>query len=316
MQRTGCQQLSAAEPRQAWLESAAGICEVTTRIIAIGWVRSHESPGATRHSIHGSDVSASRPRATAAMRRRFRGAAICGTCALIASEPARPTGAGRFAGTKERKPKARDGASSARAWPTSLTTKCRHHGASICVTHPLHARARLVLADEKTAEYSEHVADGLGRGLAERLAWHHDEEPGGSEPLRPIPCRGTGCGQVSQRRAYVGAGRCHAVAGAVLRRQEGTNFLDHRWGRIRRWRSPDTSGLDPRPPRPGAWRRRPALCKTDRQQSYLFGPVSPARAKTRHNGRPICGCRTSRNEVLPLIAGPRTTSMTYWEEEG
>ena len=27
------------------------------------------------------------------------------------------------------------------------------------------------------------------------------------------------------------------------------------------------------------------------------GQVSPAKAKTRHNGRPICGCRTSRNEV-------------------
>ena len=39
-----------------------------------GWVRSHASPGATRHLIHGSDVCASQPRATAAMRRRFHGA--------------------------------------------------------------------------------------------------------------------------------------------------------------------------------------------------------------------------------------------------
>ena len=100
------------------------------------WVRKHGSPGATRHSIHGLDVYASRPRATAAMRQRFHGAtargAICGTQARTASERARPTGAGRSGGTNARKPKARDGGSSARAWPTSLTTKRRRHGASIC----------------------------------------------------------------------------------------------------------------------------------------------------------------------------------------
>jgi hypothetical protein len=33
------------------------------------------------------------------------------------------------------------------------------------------------------------------------------------------------------------------------------------------------------------------------------GRVSPARAKTPHNGRPICGCRTSRNKVLPAHRG-------------
>src|SRR5262249_27242335 len=105
-----------------------------------GWVLSHESPGATRHSIRGLDACASRRRATTAMRRRFHGAtggatvrgAICGTCKLIVSERARPTGAGHFAGTNARKPKARDGASFVRAWPTSLTIKYRHHGASIC----------------------------------------------------------------------------------------------------------------------------------------------------------------------------------------
>ena len=104
------------------------------------WVRPHKLPGVTRHSIHGSDVCASRPRATAAMRRGSHGATggatargeICGTSALTASERAQPTGAGRCAGANARKPQARDGVSSVRAWLTFLTTKCRHHGASIC----------------------------------------------------------------------------------------------------------------------------------------------------------------------------------------
>jgi hypothetical protein len=51
--------------------------------VVFPWVRSHESLGATRHSIHGSGVCPSRPRATAATRRRFHGAtaggATCGT---------------------------------------------------------------------------------------------------------------------------------------------------------------------------------------------------------------------------------------------
>ena len=38
-------------------------------------------------------------------------------------------------------------------------------------------------------------------------------------------------------------------------------------------------------------RREPAITR--------FGQVSPARAKTRHNGRPICGYRNSRSEVVP-----------------
>ena len=49
-----------------------------------------------------------------------------------ASERAQPTGAVRSAGTNARRPKVRDGASFVRAWPMSLTIKCRHHGASIC----------------------------------------------------------------------------------------------------------------------------------------------------------------------------------------
>jgi hypothetical protein len=40
-----------------------------------------------------------------------------------------------------------------------------------------------------------------------------------------------GCGQIPRRRAYVGAGRCRVVADAAFsRRQDGSNFLDHRWG--------------------------------------------------------------------------------------
>jgi protein gp37 len=57
--------------------------------------------------------------------------AICGTSALTASEQAQPTGAGHSAGTNARKPEAGGGASSARAWPMSLTTKCRHHGVDL-----------------------------------------------------------------------------------------------------------------------------------------------------------------------------------------
>ena len=88
-------------------------------------LEANQAPGATRHSIHGSDVCASRARATGAMRRRFRGAtdgatargAICGTYALIAGERARPTGAGRCAGTNARKPQA------GRLGPANVTGK-------------------------------------------------------------------------------------------------------------------------------------------------------------------------------------------------
>src|SRR6516164_7863470 len=118
-----------AEPYEATARTTGDRMGAITRIA-----------GATLHSIRGLDVCASRRRATAAMRRRFHGAtggatirgAICGTYALTASKRARPTGADRFAGTNACKPRARDGASFVRAWPTSLTTKCRHHGASIC----------------------------------------------------------------------------------------------------------------------------------------------------------------------------------------
>ena len=33
------------------------------------------------------------------------------------------------------------------------------------------------------------------------------------------------------------------------------------------------------------------------------GQVSPAKARTRHNGRPICGCRNFRHKVFPLLVG-------------
>ena len=47
---------------------------------------------------------------------------------------------------------------------------------------------------------------------------------------------------------------------------------------------------------------------TDRLKSAAItrsGQLSPARAKTRHNGRPICGCRNSRSEVLPAHRAAR-----------
>jgi hypothetical protein len=33
------------------------------------------------------------------------------------------------------------------------------------------------------------------------------------------------------------------------------------------------------------------------------GQVSPAKARTRHNCRPICGCRNFRHEVFPRLVG-------------
>jgi hypothetical protein len=33
--------------------------------------------------------------------------------------------------------------------------------------------------------------------------------------------------------------------------------------------------------------------------NHALGQMSPARAKTRHNGRPICEYRISRNEAFP-----------------
>ena len=53
------------------------------------------------------------------------------------------------------------------------------------VADPLDARARMVPAHEKTAEHPRYAADRLGRGLAERLAWHHDGKPRGSESPHP-----------------------------------------------------------------------------------------------------------------------------------
>src|ERR1700738_4696063 len=60
------------------------------------------------------------------------------------------------------------------------------------VTHPLDARARLVLVDEKTPEHPRHAADRLGRGLAACLAWHHDGEPRGGKAPHPAPRRDAG----------------------------------------------------------------------------------------------------------------------------
>src|SRR5262249_48343552 len=97
---SGKDRFAQIEPRQTLLYAfrLSTILDVSPETADVfGWVLSHESPGATLHSIHGLDVCASRRRATAAMRRRFHGAtggatirgAICGTCALIASERAR-----------------------------------------------------------------------------------------------------------------------------------------------------------------------------------------------------------------------------------
>src|SRR6516225_5145109 len=45
------------------------------------------------------------------------------------------------------------------------------------------------------------------------------------------------------------------------------------------------------------------------------GQLSPARAKTRHNGRSICGCRNSRSEVLPAHRAARAQTIEYpWRD--
>jgi len=115
--------------------------------------------------------------------------------------------------------------------------------ARFVVTDPLDTCARLVPAHEETAKHPRHATGGLGRWLAPCLAWHHDREPRGSQSPHPAPCHNPGCGQVPQRGAHDRASRYCAVAGPASSRHEGTNFLDHRWGRIRRRRPPDASGL-------------------------------------------------------------------------
>ena len=169
------------------------------------------------------------------------------------------------------------------------------------VTDPLDARARLVFADEKTAKPRRHAADRLGRGLAARLAWHHGGEPRGSQSPHPAPCRDPGGGQVSQRRADGRAGRSHAVADAALSRQEGANFLDHRW---RRSQAAALARCTPIGSEACATRCLPPAPSSSSSRSAAItrsGQVSPARAKTPHNGRPICGYRNSRSEVLPIM---------------
>ena len=72
-----------------------------------------------------------------------------------------------------------------------------------------------------------------------------------------------------------------APAGAALSRREGTNFLDHRWRRVRRRRSPDASRLGPRPPRPGARRWRQTIREAGRQQSH---PLAECQRQGRRPG--------------------------------
>src|SRR5215831_16400119 len=93
------------------------------------------------------------------------------------------------------------------------------------VTDPLDARARLVFTYEKTAEYPRHAAERLGRGLAARLAWHHDGEPRGSQSPHSSSCCDPSTAQVPQRRTHARTGRSRALARGPLSRQEGTNFM-------------------------------------------------------------------------------------------
>jgi len=287
-----------AEPYEATARTTGDRMGAITRIA-----------GATLHSIRGLDVCASRRRATAAMRRRFHGAtggatirgAICGTYALTASKRARPTGADRFAGTNACKPRARDGASFVRAWPTSLTTKCRHHGASIC-GHSFARRPRSIGSCSRrgrrtSATCCRQIGARAGRtsGLGPRRRTKR------KQIAAPAPCRDPGGGQVPQRRAHVGAGGSRSVAGAALSRHEGTNFLDHRWGRIRRRCTLDASGLAPRPPRPGAHRRRQALRETDRQQSRALAKCHRQRRRPGPMAGRFAGARLPAMKFFPRI---------------
>ena len=54
------------------------------------------------------------------------------------------------------------------------------------VAHPLDAGARLVVANENTAEHPRHAADRLERGLAARLPWHHDQKPREGQSPHPL----------------------------------------------------------------------------------------------------------------------------------
>jgi hypothetical protein len=49
----------------------------------------------------------------------------------------------------------------------------------------------------------------------------------------------------------------------------------------------------------------PALSSSSIRSAAITrsGQVSPAKARTRHNGRPICGCRNFRHKVFPLLVG-------------
>ena len=165
------------------------------------------------------------------------------------------------------------------------------------VADSLDTRTRLVPADEKAAEHPRHAAGGLGRGLAACLARRHDGEPAGSQSPHPAPRRDPGGGKISQHRAHGGAGRCRALAGATLRRQEAAHFLDHRRGRIlaaapaRCIRvGSAASATRCTPPAPGSSSSRSAAITRS-------GRVLRAKARTRRNGRSICGCRTFLTEA-------------------
>jgi hypothetical protein len=101
--------------------------------------------------------------------------------------------------------------------------------------------------------------------------------------------------------AHGGASRCRGVARASLARQESANFLDHRRGRVRRRRSPDASGLGPRPPRPGARRRRQALREADRQQSCALAKCHRQGRRSGTMAGRLAGAGISAIKSFPLI---------------
>ena len=259
------------------------------------------------------------------MRRRFHGAtdgatargAICGTQAPTVSERARSTGAGRFAGTNARRPKARNRGSPVRAWPTSLTTKYRRPGApdlwSLIRSTPA---LDWFLLTKRPQNIRDMLPGDWGDGWPH--VWLGTTTENQEEANRRIP-------HLVTIRAAVRFLSVEPMIEPVdiapwLVRPPHDTRAPISWIIVG-----GESGGGARPMHPdwleaSATKCTPAAPSSSSSRSAAitcFGEVSPARAKTRHNGRSICGCRNCRNKVLPAdpagsISSPATKPIRYF----